>query len=180
MGPFSWEFSGDDGDNFWNWMGAEHDNDVQMDLTLTAAKPAVTINDPQGDVTITASSDNQMHLRAHEMVHRDSDSEAQKVFADLKPKLDASGGGAVVTVPQKQGARVDLTLELPAASFATITAGHGDVTADGLNGDIPPALGEEGRPNRMAIPGVLIAAARHGIAANERSTGRGQAAARDT
>jgi DUF4097 and DUF4098 domain-containing protein YvlB len=136
MGPFSWEFSGDDGDNFWNWMGAEHDNDVQMDLTLTAAKPAVTINDPQGDVTITASSDNQMHLRAHEMVHRDSDSEAQKVFADLKPKLDASGGGAVVTVPQKQGARVDLTLELPAASFATITAGHGDVTADGLNGGV--------------------------------------------
>jgi DUF4097 and DUF4098 domain-containing protein YvlB len=136
MGPFSWEFSGDDGDNFWNWMGAEHDNDVQMDLTLTAAKPVVTINDPQGDVTITASSDNQMHLRAHEMVHRDSDSEAQKIFADLKPKLDATGGGAVVTVPEKQGARVDLTLELPAASFATITAGHGDVTADGLNGGV--------------------------------------------
>lgn len=136
MGPFSWDFSGDQGDNFWNWMGAEHDNDVQIDQTLTAAKPVVTIDNPQGDVIITASTDNQMHLRAHQMVHRDSDSEAQKIFAELQPKVDASGGGAVVTVPEKQGARVDLTLELPAAAFATITAGHGDVTADGLNGGI--------------------------------------------
>jgi DUF4097 and DUF4098 domain-containing protein YvlB len=136
MGPFSWEFSGDDGDNFWNWMGAEHDNDVQIDQVLTASKPVVTIDDPQGDVTITASTDNTMHLRAHQMVHRDSDSEAQKLFAELKPKVEASGGGAVITVPEKQGARVDLTLELPASSFATITAGHGDVTADGLNGGV--------------------------------------------
>jgi DUF4097 and DUF4098 domain-containing protein YvlB len=136
MGPFSWEFSGDDHDNFWNWMGAEHDNDVQIDQVLTAAKPVVTIDDPQGDVTITASTDNTMHLRAHQMVHRDSDSEAQKLFAELKPKVEASGGGAVITVPEKQGARVDLTLELPAATFATITAGHGDVTADGLNGGV--------------------------------------------
>lgn len=136
MGPFSWEFSGDDGDNFWNWMGAEHDNDVQIDQVLTSAKPAVSIEDPQGDVTITASSDNTMHLRAHQMVHRDSDSDAQKIFAELKPKVESSGGGAVITVPEKQGARVDLTIELPAAAFATVTAGHGDVTADGLNGGV--------------------------------------------
>ena len=136
MGPFSWEFSGDNDDNFWNWMGAEHDNDVQIDQVLTAAKPVVTIDDPQGDVTITASTDNQMHLRAHEMVHRDSDAEAQKIFGQLKPKVEVSGGGAVVTVPEKQGARVDVTLELPAASFATVTAGHGDVTADGLNSGV--------------------------------------------
>jgi DUF4097 and DUF4098 domain-containing protein YvlB len=136
MGPFSWEFSGDQGDNFWNWMGAEHDNDVQIDQALTGAKPAVSIEDPQGDITITASTDGQMHLRAHQMVHRDSDTEAQKIFAQLKPKVEASGGGAVITVPEKQGARVDLTLELPAAAFATVTAGHGDVTADGLNGGV--------------------------------------------
>jgi len=92
----------DNGDNFWNWMGAEHDNDVQIDQALTAAKPSVTINDPQGDITITASTDNQMHLRAHEMVHRDSDSEAQKIFTQLKPRVDASGGGAVITVPENR------------------------------------------------------------------------------
>jgi DUF4097 and DUF4098 domain-containing protein YvlB len=39
-------------------------------------------------------------------------------------------------VPEQQGARVDLTVELPSAAYATVTAGHGDVTADGLNGGI--------------------------------------------
>lgn len=135
MGPFSWEFN-DNNDNFWNWMGAEHDNDVQIDQVLTAAKPTITIDDPQGDVTITPSGDNQMHLRAHQMVHRDSDSEAQKIFAELKPKVETTNGGAVITVPEKQGARVDLTLELPAAAYATVTTGHGDVTVDGLTGGV--------------------------------------------
>jgi DUF4097 and DUF4098 domain-containing protein YvlB len=137
VGPFSWQVSGDNNDAFWNWMGAEHDNDVQMDQALSGAKPSVTIDDPQGDVTITASNDAQMHVRAHEMVHRDSDQAAQRVFNELKPKIEtSSGGGAVITVPEQQGARVDLTVELPAAAYATVTAGHGDVTADGLNGGI--------------------------------------------
>ncbi len=137
MGPFTWNFDDDNsGENFWNWMGPEHDNDVQIDQVLTAAKPAVTIDDPQGDVTITASADNTMHLRAHEMVHRNSDSDAQKIFEQLKPKVETSGSGAVVTVPEKQGSRVDLTRELPAASFATVKAVPGDVTADGLNGGV--------------------------------------------
>jgi DUF4097 and DUF4098 domain-containing protein YvlB len=136
VGPFSWDMSGDNGDNFWNWMGAEHDNDVQMDQTLTAAKPVVSIDDPAGDITITASADKQMHLRAHEMVHRDSDAAARRLFDELKPKIETSGGGAVITVPEKEGARVDLTVELPAAAYATVTAGHGDVTADGLNGGV--------------------------------------------
>lgn len=136
VGPFEWDMSGDDSGNFWNWMGAEHDNDVQMDQTLSAAKPAVSIDDPAGDITITVSPDKQMHVRAHEMVHRDSDAAAQRLFDELKPKIDTSGGGAVITVPEKEGARVDLTVELPAAAYATVTAGHGDVTADGLNGGV--------------------------------------------
>lgn len=136
VGPFAWNFSGDDGDDFFSWMGPEHDNDVQIDQVLQAAKPSVSINDPRGDVTITASTDGQMHVRAHEMVHRSSESDAKKVFGEVKPKVEASSGGAVVTVPERDGARVDLTVELPPASFATVTAGHGDVTADGLNGGI--------------------------------------------
>ncbi|MGA8529049.1 MAG: hypothetical protein WB622_04995, partial [Acidobacteriaceae bacterium] len=136
VGPFSWDFNGDNGDNFWSWMGAEHDNDVQMDQVLTAAKPVVTVNDPAGDVTITASTDGKMHVRAHQMVHRDSESEARKIFEELQPKIEASGGGAVLNVPEKEGARVDLTVELPAAAYATVTAGHGDVTVDGLNGGV--------------------------------------------
>lgn len=136
VGPFSWDMNGQNGDDFWNWMGAEHDNDVQFDQTLTGSKPVVSISSPRGDVTITASTDGQMHVRAHEMVHRDSESEAHKIFDEVKPKVEASGGGAVITVPDKAGTRVDLTVELPPAAYATVTAMNGDVTADGLNGGV--------------------------------------------
>jgi DUF4097 and DUF4098 domain-containing protein YvlB len=136
VGPFAWSFDDSNGDQFWSWMGPEHDNDVQIDQALTAAKPTVTISDPRGDVTITPSSDAAMHVRVHEMVHRTSDDEARKVFAQLKPRVETPSGGAVITVPEKEGARVDLTVELPAAAYAAVTAEHGDVTADGLNGGI--------------------------------------------
>ena len=135
VGPFAWQMS-DNNDDFFSWMGAEHDNDVQIDQTLSMAKPSITVDDPRGDITITPSADGQMHLHAHQMVHRTSDSEARKVFDQLRPKVEVTSGGAVVSVPHEQGARVDLNLEVPAASFATITGGRGDITADGLNGGL--------------------------------------------
>lgn len=136
VGPFSWDFSGNDGDQFFSWMGPEHDNDIQINQALPAANASVSISDPRGDVTITPSADAQMHLRAHEMVHRTSEADAAKLFTELRPKIETSTGGAVITVPQRDGTRVDLTVELPPASFATVTAGNGDVTADGLTGGI--------------------------------------------
>ena len=130
VGPFGWQFSGDN--NFFSWMGPEHDNDVQMSYALQGAKPTVAINDPRGDVTLTASTDGQLHVHAHEVVHRDSSQAAQRVFSELQPKVDLSPGGAVITVPEKDGASVDLTVQMPAASFAAVTDNHGDVSADGL------------------------------------------------
>ncbi|HTV81158.1 MAG TPA: DUF4097 family beta strand repeat-containing protein [Acidobacteriaceae bacterium] len=130
VGPFAWEFSGDN--NFFSWMGPEHDNDVQMNYTLSSAKPTVTINGARGDITLGASADGQLHISAHEVVHRDSTEAAQRVFDELKPNVDLSSGGAVITVPEKDGASVDLTVQMPAASFVNVTDNHGDVIADGL------------------------------------------------
>jgi DUF4097 and DUF4098 domain-containing protein YvlB len=132
--PFASQFS--EGDEFLRWMGPEHDNDVQIDQALTMAKPSVTINNAHGDVTIAPSTDGQMHLRAHEIVHRSSDAEAQKVFGELKPDVKVTSSGAVISIPEREGARVDLTAELPAATFAILTISHGDLTTDGLTGGL--------------------------------------------
>jgi DUF4097 and DUF4098 domain-containing protein YvlB len=130
VGPFAWQFDGNN--DFFSWMGPEHDNDVQMSYALASAKPMVTINNPRGDVTLSASSDGQLHISAHEVVHRNSDADAQRVFDELKPKVDLSAGGAAITVPEKDGASVDLTVQMPAASTVNVTDDHGDVMADGL------------------------------------------------
>jgi DUF4097 and DUF4098 domain-containing protein YvlB len=133
-GPFSEQF-GDSGNDFFSLLGAEHDNDVQIDQAITP-NGTVNIQNPRGDVTVTASTDGQMHVRAHQIVHTDSDDKAQRMFQEVRPSIESSPSGAVITVPNKNGARVDLALQLPEKSFATINAGHGDVTVEGLKNNV--------------------------------------------
>jgi len=123
VGPFAWNFDGGNGDDFWSWMGPEHDNDVQIDQALTGAKPSVSISDPHGDVTLTPSNDGQMHIRAHQMVHRTSDSEAKRLFNELKPKLETSSNGAVITVPlaEEMAFRGFLLRRLASSDFEAVS-----------------------------------------------------------
>jgi DUF4097 and DUF4098 domain-containing protein YvlB len=129
-GPLSDQFS-DNGDNFWSLMGEEHDNDVQQDEAISP-NATVQIQNPRGDVTITASSDDKMHLKAHQVVHTSSDNEARKIFEAVTPKLINSGSNVVLSVEGRNNSRVDLTLELPPSANTVINAGRGDVTIEGL------------------------------------------------
>lgn len=117
--------------DMWFMMGEEHDNDIQMDHAA-AANGMVNVQNPRGDVAITASTDGQIHLRAHEVVHTSSDKEATKEFDQIRPQIMTSGSNTTITVPSRNGSAVDLTLEIPEASFLTLNAGHGDVSVDGL------------------------------------------------
>ncbi|HVW78030.1 MAG TPA: DUF4097 family beta strand repeat-containing protein [Alloacidobacterium sp.] len=129
-GPLSDQFDGDQND-FWSMMGEEHDNDVQQEQDL-ASNASVQVQNPRGDVTITASSDGKMRVRAHEVVHSSSDSDAQKIFDAIAPKIVNSGSNAVLSVEGRNNARVDLTVELPTGATTVINAGRGDVTVEGL------------------------------------------------
>jgi DUF4097 and DUF4098 domain-containing protein YvlB len=133
-GPFGDQFN-NNGSDFWSMFGEEHNNDVRMDQSIPSGAP-VNVQNPRGDVIITASADNQIHLSAHEVVHTNSDNDAQKAFREVTPKVISSGSGVVVTVPGRDGASVDLTLELPRKSLAIVNAGHGDVTVDGLGNNV--------------------------------------------
>ena len=126
----------DNGDDFMGVFGEEHDNDVQMDQSIPNGG-SVTIQNARGDVTVTASEDGQIHVRAHQIVHS-SDKDAPGIFEQVKPKIVTSGTGAVVTVAGRNGARVDLTVQVPEKTFATVNTNHGDVTIEGLqnNADV--------------------------------------------
>lgn len=129
-GPFSDHFS-DNGDDFWSMMGEEHDNDVELNQDITA-NASLQVQNPRGDVTITASPDAQIHVRAHQVVHSSSDSDTRKVFDAVAPRLINSGSNAVLSVEGRNNARVDLTVQVPATVTASVNAGHGDVTVEGL------------------------------------------------
>lgn len=135
--------AGIDDNDFWFLFGGEHDRDVQM----TSAAPAngvVTIQNPRGDVTVTPSTDGQIHLQAHEVVHTGSDNETQKAFDAVHPQIAVSGGNVTVSVPGYRASSVDLTLAVPEASAVTVNASHGDVSLEGLknNADVTDSQGD--------------------------------------
>jgi len=134
---------GMDNNDFWFMWGQEHDNDVQMDQAA-APNSAITIQNPRGDVTITPSTDGQIHLRAHEIVHTNSDHDARKAFDAIHPQIEASGTNITVSVPSHRGSAVNLSLQVPDTSPVTINADRGDVAVEGLkkNADVTAPQGD--------------------------------------
>lgn len=122
---------GVNGDDLSFMFGEEHDNDVTMDQAA-AANGTVNVQNPRGDVTVTASTDGQIHLRAHEIVHTSSDKDAQREFDQIRPQISVSGSASMISVPARNGSAVDLSLEIPEGSFLTVNAQHGDVSVEGL------------------------------------------------
>ncbi len=138
-GAQNWGWFGPDTNNFWNMMGPQYDHTVQMDQALSVPSgvtPIVNIDDPRGDVMVTASTDGMIHLRGHQVAHTSSQDHANRAFKETKPRIDPTSSGANIVVPAKDNTSVDLTLELPVAAGAVIKSGHGDVTVEGLNGSV--------------------------------------------
>jgi DUF4097 and DUF4098 domain-containing protein YvlB len=125
---------GSDGAEFWP-MGEEHDHDTDSVSMSVPANPSVQVQNPRGDVTITASNDSELHVQAHQIVNTNSDRDAEKTFPNLDPKVTVSGNTVLIRVEGRNNARADLTIELPEGASADITAGRGDVSVEGLKGN---------------------------------------------
>jgi DUF4097 and DUF4098 domain-containing protein YvlB len=133
-GPLRDQISPDDDGNFFSFMGEEHDNDPAEQVNAIPAHSNVQIQNPHGNVTVMASSDNSMRVRAHQVVRTTSDSDARRIFHLLDPKIQISGNAVRVQVDGNNDGRADLTIELPADATGDVTAGHGDVTVQGVKG----------------------------------------------
>jgi DUF4097 and DUF4098 domain-containing protein YvlB len=134
--PFGWHFSDDD-DNNWSmrlW-GPEHDADHQFDQAF-GANGKVTINNPHGDVSISPSTDDRIHVSAHETVHSSSDRDADKQLTKLRPVLQVNGNEATLTTANVDRGSVDLTVQVPANTSVSMKAGRGNIAVSGLNGTI--------------------------------------------
>ena len=125
---------GSDFDDGWSGLaGEEHNRDSDRNVAVPASS-SVQVQNPHGDVTVTGSSDNQLHVHSHQVVNTNSDSEANKTFAALEPRVTVNGDNVLVSVENRNNAHADLTIEIPQGASADITAGHGDVSVDGLKG----------------------------------------------
>jgi DUF4097 and DUF4098 domain-containing protein YvlB len=136
MGPWFAQWD-DHGNDFFNIFGLpEHDNDQQALNAQIPANSAIEIENPRGDVSVTASDSPNIVVQAHEVAYANSDSEARNVFDSEAPHLTVSGSAVLVKSEGNNNGKLNLTVTVPKTAKVTVNAGRGDVTAAGLGAGI--------------------------------------------
>jgi DUF4097 and DUF4098 domain-containing protein YvlB len=131
-GPMSAQW-GDNGDEFFNMFGRpQHDMDQQVLNTQIPANATIEIQNPRGDVSITAGDSATMQVQAHAVAYADNDAEASKIFASQAPHVTVSGSSVLVKSEGNSSGRLNLTIAVPKSARVTVNAGRGNVTAAGL------------------------------------------------
>ena len=135
-GPFRAQF-GDQGDEFFNSFGLpERDNDQQVLNTQVPANASIDIENPRGDVSITAGEGSTVEVQAHEVAFASSDADAKRIFDSEKPSVKVSGSAVLIKSESNSSGRLNLTVTVPKSAKVTVSAGRGDVTAAGLGAGI--------------------------------------------
>jgi DUF4097 and DUF4098 domain-containing protein YvlB len=131
-GPFSAQF-GDQGNDFFNAFGRpERDFDQQVLNAAIGANGSIEIQNPRGDISITAGDGPNVQVQAHEVAYSNSDSDAKKIWDSEAAHLTVSGNTVLVKSESNNSGRLNLTVMVPKSAKVTVGAGHGDVTAAGL------------------------------------------------
>lgn len=133
--PFGWRFSPNDQNWGMHFFGKPHDRDAQFDQDFPAGGTLV-VNNPHGDINIAASTDNRIHVSAHDTVYAGNDREANRRLEQLAPHLHFSGQRGQLSTADVTRGSADLTIQLPDSASVTVHAGHGDIAINGINGAV--------------------------------------------
>lgn len=161
-GPLRAQF-GDDNDDFFNSLGEpEHDLDQSVVNTKIPANAQIEIQNPRGDVSITAGDDADLGVQAHQVAFANSDADAKRIFDSQQAHVTVSGNAVLVRVDGNSSGRTNLTITVPHSASVNVTTGHGGVTAAGLGGNIDVNV-QHGDLEATAIQGYVHAQlANHG------------------
>jgi len=153
-GPWNW--NGDNGGDFFNMFGLpEHDTEQAAINQTIPANAAVDIDNPRGDVNITAGEGSALEVQAHEIAYGNSDADAQAKFNAEKAMVTVSGSAVLVKSNGTDSGRVNMSVVVPATAHVTVNAARGDVTASGLPGITIDAA--HGDTHLSAIHGPVVA-----------------------
>jgi DUF4097 and DUF4098 domain-containing protein YvlB len=131
-GPMRAEW-GDHNDNFFNFFGLpERDQDQQLLNLQVPANALVQIENPRGDVSVTAGDGNSVQVQAHQVAFANSDNEAKRIFDAEQAHVTVSGNTVLVKSESNNSGRLNLSVTVPKNAQVTVNSGHGDVTAAGL------------------------------------------------
>jgi DUF4097 and DUF4098 domain-containing protein YvlB len=135
-GPFHNHW-GNQGDDFFNIFGLpEHDSDQRVLTSQIPANAAIEIQNPRGDVSITAGDGSIVQVQAHEVAYANSDAEAKKIFDSEAAHVTVNDSAVLVKSESNSSGRINLTVTVPKSARVTVNSGKGDVIAAGLGAGI--------------------------------------------
>jgi len=124
-------------DNFFNSLGQpEHDFDAQALNAQIPANATIEIQNPRGDVSVTAGDGSTIEVQVHEMAYASSDSDAKKIFDAEAAHLTVSGTAVLVKSESNDHGKLNLTITVPKTAHVIINSGKGDVTVAGIGNGI--------------------------------------------
>ncbi|MGC9293268.1 MAG: DUF4097 family beta strand repeat-containing protein [Acidobacteriaceae bacterium] len=115
--------------------GQSHTASQQLTFPVTPGGPVV-LQDPHGDISVSASTDNQMHLTLNKTVYANSDAEAQKKLDALQPVLTSTGNITTLRLDTDNNASADMTISLPPDQSVEVHSQFGDITISGLRAPV--------------------------------------------
>lgn len=123
-----------DHDDFFNMFGRpQHDLDQQVLNAQVPGNAVVEIQNPRGDVSVTAAEDSsKVQVEAHEVAYANTDDEAKKIFSAEAAHVAVTGSSVLVKSEGHNSGRVDLRVTVPRSAQVTVNASRGDVTVAGL------------------------------------------------
>jgi DUF4097 and DUF4098 domain-containing protein YvlB len=169
MGPWFNQWNNDNGDFFNSFGMPEHDLDQQVQNVPIPANASIDIENPRGDVSITAGDTPNVEVKAHEVAFASSDSEAKKIFDAEAAQLQVSGTAVMIKTEGNNNGRVNLTVTVPKTARVTVNASRGDVAAAGLGAGISIKTGH-GDTHLNSIVGsvqVHFSNGRHDLSAHQ-------------
>ena len=128
---------GNNHDDFFNMFGRpQHDQDQPVLNTQIPANAVIELQNPRGDISVTAGDSSTMQVDAHLIAYANSDDDAKKIFDSEAAHVSVNGGSVLVKTEGNKSGRVNLTVTLPKSAQVTVTAGRWDVTAAGLGSGV--------------------------------------------
>lgn len=159
-----------DNEDFFNMFGLpEHDQDQQVQTAQVPADATIDIENPRGDVSVTASDAQTVEVQTHEVAFANSDSDAKKIFDAEGAQLKVSGSAVLIKSESNNDGRVNLTVTVPKTARVTINANRGDVAAAGLGAGLNVSAAH-GDTHLSAITGsveVHLSNSRHDFSAHQ-------------
>ena len=136
FGPWFTHWDGNDNDFFNSFNQPEHNSDISLPSAQVPANAVVDIENPRGDISITAGDGTTIEVQAQQVAYANSDEEAKKIFEAEAPHLTVSGNAVLVKSAGSSNGRLNLSITLPRSAKVTVNADKGDVTAAGLGAGV--------------------------------------------